>query len=311
MIHILRSQQFDRSALDELFASADKIGKLLNSREGHSKLRGILSDYLMFEIFYEPSTRTRFSFGSAACHLGMSICSTENAAEFSSAIKGESLADSIRALCELRPDVIVLRHKEDGAAEEAASIIDKWDYPVSVINAGDGRGQHPTQSLLDLYTIKHRMGTVDGLTVAIGGDLKNGRTARSLAYLLSKFDDVKLIFVSPRNLRMKPDLLAHLREHQVPFEQTTDMARALSAADVVYWTRVQTERGSKAGKGFSIGIPELNMMKPKSILMHPLPRITEIAAAVDEDPRAVYFDQVGNGLLIRMALLLRIFGETA
>lgn len=303
--HILRSQQFDKTALEKLFASADELGKLISTPEGEADARKILQGRRLFAVFYEPSTRTRFSFCSAAKHLGMDTVQTENAAEFSSAIKGESLEDSIRALCELRPHVIILRHKSDGAAERAAEVVNRWKYPVSIVNAGDGTLQHPTQALLDLYTIQRHFGRLDNLTVTIGGDLLNGRTGRSLTYLLAKYEGTRLIFLSPPSLRMKPDILDHLREHAVPFEETGNLDAALEKADVAYWTRVQKERGSASDPevSLSIGLEQMARMKPGSILMHPLPRVDEIAREVDQDPRAVYFQQVGNGLLIRMALL--------
>lgn len=307
MKHLLRSQQFDRSSLEKLFSSTDKIRKLFQKKSGRKKLKKELLGKLMFAIFYEPSTRTRISFASAGAHMGMRVITTENARDFSSAIKGETLEDTIRVLCEYHPDTIVLRHNETGAAERAASISERYRIPI--INAGDGIGQHPTQALLDLYTIRRELGTIDGLTVVIGGDLAQGRTAKSLSYLLSKFDNIRIIFVSPPELRIGEDILDHLKEHGVRYTQKSDLGAVLPHADVVYWTRIQKERmGKKTFKKvnglYRIGLQEVAKMKKKrSIILHPLPRVDEIAKEVDDDPRAAYFRQAGNGMFVRMAIL--------
>ena len=264
----------------------------------------------MFTIFYEPSTRTRLSFAAAGAHLGMQVTGTENAGKFSSAIKGESLEDSIRVLCEYCPDVIVLRHDKAGAAERAAMVAGPNTF---IVNAGDGDGQHPTQALLDLYTISQEKGRLEDLTVVMGGDLANGRTVRSLAYLLSKFDGVRLVFVSPAELSMKEDIKAHLNEHKIDFQEEASLEAALRAADVVYWTRIQRERiqdenlYAKVKDVYRIGPREMDFLKPEAVLMHPLPRVDEIAKEVDNDRRAVYFKQTGYGMFMRMSLLAHLF----
>ncbi len=304
MKHVLRSQQYDRLALERLFKNTDELIDRFENPTERSILRELLRSKTMFAVFYEPSTRTRFSFCSAARHLGMHVIQTENAREFSSAIKGETLEDTILALCQYDPDVIVLRHHETGGADRAANIVDQFNYPISIINAGDGKGQHPTQALLDIYTIRRELNKIDGLTITIGGDLLNGRTARSLVYLLTKFNYVKFVFISPENLRMDKDIINHLKEHNVTHRETFDLTDALSDADVVYWTRIQTERGSvNNSHNLSIGIEQMRLMKKKSILLHPLPRVDEIAKIIDSDSRAAYFRQVRNGMFIRMALL--------
>jgi aspartate carbamoyltransferase catalytic subunit len=234
----------------------------------------------------------------------MSSIQTENAREFSSAVKGETLEDTIKVLCEYDPDIIVLRHHETGGADRAAAVIDRYGYKPSIINAGDGKGQHPTQALLDLYTIKRELGRIDGITVTVGGDLANGRTVRSLVYLLTKFNDVKFIFLSPANLKMGEDIISHLREHNVSFKETECIEDALAETDVAYWTRVQTERGSvNTTLDLSLGLSEVKRMKKGSIILHPLPRVNEISKEVDDDKKAAYFRQVRNGMLIRMSLL--------
>ncbi len=303
--HVLKSQQFSRAMLEELFRVTDDFKKLFCDKS-KSTLRGLLANRLLFNIFYEPSTRTRISFGAAAAHLGMHVVETENAKEFSSAIKGETLEDTIRVLCEYYPDAIVLRHYEAGAAEKAAEVATSG---VSIINAGDGGGQHPTQALLDLFTIKKEIGRLDELSVCMGGDLANGRTVRSLAYLLTKFKGTRFIFVSPPELGMKEDILEHLTEHKIEFRAEEELKTALPKADVVYWTRIQRERiedrelSERVANFYQIGPDQMAFMQKKSILMHPLPRVKEIKPEVDSDPRAAYFRQAGNGMFIRMALL--------
>jgi len=258
----------------------------------------------MATLFYEPSTRTRFSFETAMYRLGGSVISTENAAEFSSVAKGETLEDTVRILNGYA-DVLVLRHYEVGSAKRAASV-----SRVPVINAGDGAGQHPTQALLDLYTIHKEIGSIDGLRIAMVGDLAQGRTVRSLTYLLSKFQNIKIYFVAPPLLKMKEDILDHLREKQVWYTEGTDLDKVLPEVDVVYQTRIQKERfGDRIAdyeqcRGvYVINSESLRLMKANAIVMHPLPRLGEIAMEVDSDPRAAYFRQAQNGLYVRMALL--------
>jgi aspartate carbamoyltransferase catalytic subunit len=272
--------------------------------------RGGITDYqsrIMGTLFYEPSTRTRFSFETAMHRLGGHVISTENAGEFSSAAKGETLEDTIRMLNGYA-DVIVIRHKEVGSAKRAAAA-----SRVPVINAGDGAGQHPTQALLDLYTIRKEIGAIDGLRIAMVGDLAQGRTVRSLTYLLSKFKNVTIYFVAPPLLKMKEDILEHLREHSVPYIEETDLDKVLPEVDVVYQTRIQKERFGdriadyeKCRGIYIIDQESLRLMKPKSIIMHPLPRLEEIAMEVDQDSRAAYFRQAQNGLYVRMALLTMV-----
>lgn len=295
--HIIKAQQFDRVFLENLFDSAEIIEK------GVSDFSNVLSGKIMASLFYEPSTRTRFSFESAMHKLGGSVISTENAREFSSAIKGETLEDTIKVLngyC----DVIVLRHPEIGSAERAASVSD-----APIINAGDGAGQHPTQALLDLYTIKKEIGDIDSIKIAMVGDLANGRTVRSLSYLLSKFNNIKIYFVAPNIVKMKDDIKEHLIGNKIEFYEETDLKNVAKEVDVIYQTRIQKERFTdlddyEKTRGIYIITPEImSLMKEKSIIMHPLPRVDEISKECDKDPRAAYFRQAQNGLYIRMALL--------
>lgn len=294
MRHIIEAQQFGRDDLEELFGKAD-------AREKSNELP--LKGKILASLFYEPSTRTRFSFESAMIKLGGNVLTTENAKEFSSAIKGETLEDSIKVVSNYA-DAIVLRHYEVGAAERAAHV-----SSVPVINAGDGAGQHPTQALLDAYTLKRELGRIDGLRVMMIGDLKNGRTVRSLSYLLGKYRDIHIDLVSPPELRMGDDIKAYLTEHGVKYEEHEHFEGILHQADAVYQTRIQKERFTDVEeyqkfKGRYVLNPEnTEDMKEGAIVMHPLPRVDEIDPRLDLLPRAAYFRQTTYGLLVRMALL--------
>jgi len=291
---VVESQQFTVPLLMELFDRARGMERIV--------ARGGSLDYqnrIMATLFYSPSTRTRFSFEAAMHRLGGRVLSTEHASAFSSEIDGEQVEDSIRILgC--YSDVIVIRHHQEGGAKRAALV-----SPVPVINAGDGDGgQHPTQALLDLYTI-YRERTLNGLSVALIGELDKGRTARSLAYLLAKFERVKMYFVSPPETQMKSDILAYLDEHDVQYVQETDLERVVGEVDVVYQTRIRPERLCDRAtlRRYAIDSSVLQRMKADALILHPLPRTVELDKSVDDDPRALYFRQARNGLYVRMALL--------
>jgi aspartate carbamoyltransferase catalytic subunit len=292
--HVVESQQFTVPLLMELFDRARGMERIV--------ARGGSLDYqhrIMATLFYAPSTRTRLSFEAAMHRLGGQVISTEHARAFSSEMEGEQVEDSIRIIGSYS-DVIVIRHHEEGGASRAAQV-----SPVPVINAGDGDGgQHPTQALLDLYTI-HRERPLNGLSVALIGELDKGRTARSLAYLLAKFERVKMFFVSPPETQMKPDILAYLEEHGVQYEQEPDLNRVVGEVDVVYQTRIRPERlrDRASLKRYTIDSSVVRRMKPDALILHPLPRTVELDKSVDDDPRALYFRQAKNGLYVRMALL--------
>lgn len=297
--HVIESQQFNKEMLEEIFRESEEMERIAFS--GGSD---ILKHNIMATVFYEPSTRTRLSFESAMLRLGGEIVSTENAREFSSAAKGESLHDTIRTL-QSYSDLIVLRHYESGAAKAAIEVA-----TVPIINAGDGSGQHPTQSLLDMYTIKQNYSRIENLSVALVGDLENGRTVRSLSYLLAKYEGVKIVFVSPECLKMRDDIKEYLDRHAVSWEESENLKDVASKVDVIYMTRIQRERlldrpddYEKAKGKFIVDNEIVNTMKKDSILLHPLPRVDEISAEVDSNPRSLYFKQVQNGLFVRMALL--------
>jgi aspartate carbamoyltransferase catalytic subunit len=292
--HVVESQQFTVPLLMELFDRSRGMERVV--------ARGGSLDYqnrIMATLFYAPSTRTRFSFEAAMHRLGGRVLSTEQAKVFSSEVEGEQVEDSIRIIGSYT-DVIVIRHHEEGGARRAAEV-----SPVPVINAGDGMGgQHPTQALLDLYTI-YRERPLDGLSVAIVGELDRGRTARSLAYLLAKFDRVKIFFVSPPELRMKPDILEYLDQHGIRYEVEWDLEQVVREVDVVYQTRIRPERmvDTHPVPKYVIDSAVVSRMKPDTMILHPLPRTVELDRTVDSDPRALYFRQAVNGLYVRMALL--------
>src|SRR5436853_102448 len=295
--HVVESQQFTVPLLMELFDRSRGMERVV--------ARGGSLDYqnrIMATLFYAPSTRTRFSFEAAMHRLGGRVLSTEQAKVFSSEVEGEQVEDSIRIIGSYT-DVIVIRHHEEGGARRAAEV-----SPVPVINAGDGMGgQHPTQALLDLYTI-YRERSLDGLSVAFIGELDKGRTARSLAYLLAKFERIKIFFVSPPELQMKPDILDYLDEHSVNYELEPELDRVIREVDVVYQTRIRPERmkDTQNLKRYAIDSAVLQRMKTDAMILHPLPRTVELDNTVDTDPRALYFRQAVNGLYVRMALLTMV-----
>jgi aspartate carbamoyltransferase catalytic subunit len=292
--HVVESQQFTVPLLMELFERARLMERVVT--------RGGTLDYqnrILASVFYQPSTRTRFSFEAAMHRLGGRVLSTEHARTFSSEIEAEQVEDSIRIIGSYS-DVIVIRHHEPGGAARAARV-----SPVPVINAGDGDGgQHPTQALLDLYTI-FRERPLDGLSVAFIGELDRGRTARSLAYLLAKFERVKIFFVSPPELQMKSDILQYLDRHGVKYELESDIDRVVGEVDVVYQTRIRPDRLPHLSRQhrYAINSSVLERMRPDAMILHPLPRTVELDKTVDDDPRALYFRQAANGLFVRMALL--------
>jgi len=300
---ILSVSQFPRDRLEYVFAVAKEMRALVERIGTFDLLKG----KILANLFYEPSTRTSSSFFAAMERLGGSVIPI-NEVRFSSVTKGESLEDTVRTL-ECYADVIVLRHYEVGAAAAAAAVAEK-----PVINAGDGVGEHPTQALLDLFTIVQELRRVDGLTVTLLGDLRYGRTVHSLARLLSPFD-VRIHYVSPELLRMPPALVEEVGTHGIPQTEHTDLDEVLPGTDVLYVTRVQKERfedpadyEAVAGS-YVIDRRTMERAKERMIVMHPLPRVKEIAREVDRDPRAAYFRQMAYGLFVRMALLAMVLGK--
>lgn len=298
MKDILSVDQFDRVLLDQILIRAEEMRRVANR---HYDRR--LSGKILATLFFEPSTRTRLSFESAMLRLGGEIISSEMATETSSAAKGETIEDTIR-IVESYADAIVIRHPEAGSAGRAAAVAS-----VPIINGGDGPGEHPTQALLDIFTIHREMGRIDDLTVALVGDLRYGRAPRSLARLLTRTRSCRLILVSPPELGLREDVIGSLRDAAMPVELVTDLDDVVSEADVIYVTRVQRERFPDQASfdavsgAYRFGPDHLKRMRDHAIVMHPLPRVDEIDPQVDSDARAAYFRQAQNGVYVRMALL--------
>jgi aspartate carbamoyltransferase catalytic subunit len=300
---ILSVKQFDRRGLETIFGVAHEMEEMVRRVGSFDLLKG----KILANLFYEPSTRTSSSFTAAMERLGGSVIPI-NEVRYSSVSKGESLPDTVRTL-EAYADVIVLRHPETGSAALAAKYARK-----PIINAGDGVGEHPTQALLDLFTIREELGEIDGLTVTMLGDLKYGRTVHSLARLLTLYG-VRLNYVSPEILRMPTEVLAEVTEKGIEQTEHRDLDAVLAESDVLYVTRVQKERFASESEydqvkgAYVIDTQTLARAKERMIVMHPLPRVTEIAMEVDDDPRAAYFRQMEYGLYIRMALLAMVLGK--
>ena len=300
---IISVNQFSRDNLTYIFGVADEMRAIVR-RVGSTDL---LKGHVLACVFYEPSTRTSSSFIAAMSRLGGTVIPI-NEVRYSSVTKGESLPDTIRTL-ESYADVIVLRHPDMGASEVAAEYARK-----PIINAGDGVGEHPTQALMDLYTIRSELGRIDGLHVAMVGDLRYGRTVHSLSRLLCRYD-VRMTFVSPEILRLPLDVMNEVKGEGKTVNETYDVHEVISDVDVLYVTRVQRERFADQAqyeevKDFYVITPELmENAKEKMVIMHPLPRVGEISYAIDDDPRAAYFRQMENGMYIRMALLAAVLGK--
>ena len=297
---IVSIKDFTREEIDYILKVSEEMEKYVKT--GSDLLKG----KIMATLFFEPSTRTRLSFEAAIKKLG-GECIGFSSAEGSSVAKGENLSDTIRVV-ENYCDVIVLRHSLEGAAKFAAEVA-----TVPVINAGSGAEEHPTQALLDLLTIKSEKGRIDGLKIALVGDLKYGRTVHSLAYALSLYD-VDLYFVSPEPLKMRENVLHDLKERNVTYHEYTKITDVISEVDVLYVTRIQKERFSdpaeyeKVRGSYKITLETLKEAKEDLVILHPLPRVEEIDFAVDQTPYARYFKQTYYGLLLRMALLALVLG---
>jgi len=299
---IISIKDFSRKEIDYILGIASAMEPIAQSRST------MLQGKILATLFYEPSTRTRLSFESAMTRLGgTSIGFAE--AEIASVKKGENLADTMRVV-ENYADIIALRHPLEGAARLAAEFAQ-----VPVINAGSGAEEHPTQALLDMYTMKKELGKIDGLNIALVGDLRFGRTVHSLAYALSLYD-VKLYFISPELLRMRREVLDTISE-RIKVVETSSLDEALPKLDVLYVTRIQKERFPDAAEytrvkgSYKIDVAALKNTKKEMIVLHPLPRVDEISPEVDSTTHARYFQQVWNGIVMRMALLALILGATS
>ena len=320
--HIISVEQFERDDLQIVFDATDSIRKRL--KQGDRGLLSIGAGKIMASLFFEASTRTDISFQAAMRRLGGEVVVASNGVQFSSVYKGENLADTVRA-AGCYADVIVLRHPEIGSSYEAAYYLDRLSEQLGrrpiVISGGDGTGEHPSQALLDMFTIFDFKKRFDGLVITMVGDLKHGRTVHSLTKLLAQYQPAgaALNFVSPESLRMPDAILTFLKQARVDYHETDNLSEVLGSSDVIYWTRVQEERFTDRAEyeaiegGFIMTPSLLAQARKDAILMHPLPRKNEMGTPddhdqLDQDPRAVYFRQMENGMFVRMTLLAKVLG---
>jgi len=301
---IVSALDFDRETMDYLFYEAEKIREELDKK----KILDHCKDQVMVTVFLEPSTRTRLSFQFAMTRLGGLVIDfgLEQAA---SIVKGESFDDTIRMVDGYKPDIIVLRHREPGSARRAAEIAS-----APVINAGDGWNEHPTQALLDLYTIWRELRRIDGINLGIMGDLKYGRTPSSLSYAISRYDDVKIYYVAPKELQIRKEVLEKI-DKLVEWKMVEKVEEVIEELDVLYVTRLQKERFSNPSEyerlkgSYNLTVNLLKKFKKIPIIMHPLPRVDELSQDIDCLPQAKYFIQAENGVYIRAALIRSILSK--
>ena len=314
--HTLIAQQFSRGQLEELCVLATKIRRIAKRREGANFLRTLLSDKRAMLYFAQPSSRTYLSHNAACQILGLVTLDVRDS-KTSSEVKGETPEDTIRTFSSY-VDMIIMRHPVGGFSERVAWMLSNTNRPISVLNAGSGADQHPTQALLDIYTLSrsfNKIGGIDGKSIAFVGDLARGRTVRSLAWLLTLYNDVKIYFVAPEQLQIGEDVLELLDAAGMEYEVTQDFASVMPKADALYMTRIQDEWDVEGASttfdtsAFSINGEHLKRLKETAIIMHPLPRREEISTDVDHDPRAMYWRQMRNGMWVRAALILTTFGR--
>jgi len=329
LFHFILAQQLDRDTIDRLCRLAELIRRIAESREGVRFLRGLLSHKRAMLYFIQPSTRTFLSFASACQMLGIRFAEVRNPS-VSSEIKGETEDDTVRVLSQYF-HLIVMRHPVEGFAERMAHNLDALRMSIPIINGGSGKDQHPTQAMLDVYTLRRcfdsnlSLGAVPdfahnrlaGKTLALVGDLKRGRTVRSLVYLLCRYPGVRLRFVAPPQLQLEQDIVTYLRRHDMQFEFSDDLGAVIGDCDAVYMTRLQDEYDID-GESKSIDYDRFRLsadmrsrFKPDLAILHPLPRRNELDRALDTDPRAKYFEQVQNGLWMRAAIIAYIFNTDA
>ncbi len=298
--HLTSTKQLNRADTDLILQTAAEMEGVV-AKGGDDRLKG----KILAALFYEPSTRTRLSFEAAMIRLGGGVI-TADGFQFSSMYKGETVEDTMMMVGGYA-DIIAMRHPEQGSADKAASI-----SPVPFINAGDGPGQHPTQALLDLYTIQKERGTVDGMHVAMVGDLKYGRTVHSLVYLLGLYKNLRFTFIAPDQLPMPEKVTSFLKERNIPYTETTDLSAGFDA-DILYMTRVQKERFDNLAEYEALKLKYVltaDQLKGKTVtVMHPLPRVGEITTDVDALPNAAYFRQARTGIPVRMALLWLLLNQ--
>ena len=301
-----------RHLIDPLDLSVEEIDRLLATATDiaadRSRYAAVCTGKKLATLFYEPSTRTRLSFEAAMLNLGGSVLGFATA-DSSSATKGESIADTIRVIS-CYADICAMRHSKEGAPLRAARF-----SKIPVINAGDGGHQHPTQTLTDLMTIRQRHGRLSDLTIGLCGDLKFGRTVHSLIRALSRYENVRFVLISPEELRV-PDYVIHevLEPKGIAYKEVTSLEDSMPELDILYMTRVQRERFFneedyvRLKDSYILTPAKMALGKPDMAVLHPLPRVNEITLEVDDDPRAAYFDQVQNGVYVRMALIMMLLG---
>jgi aspartate carbamoyltransferase catalytic subunit len=314
MFHVVDTAIFDRPLLDELCQLTTAVRTIAKTETGARFLTDLLPTKRAMLYFTQPSTRTFLSMNNACHVLGVRTSEIRDP-EVSSEVKGETFEDSIRTFSSY-VDLIVMRTPEAGYAARAAALMDSIPRPVPIINGGSGKDQHPTQALLDVYTLERSFenaGGIDGKTIGMMGDLKRGRTVRSLSRLMRHYRDVRLVFIAPDAFEMEPDIKAVLSEHGIPFAETARLHEVLPELDAIYVTRMQSEHDvddESSGVNlapFTIGVHELKLLKTDAIIMHPLPRGPEIHPDVDADPRAMYWRQERNGMWMRAALISKLF----
>ncbi len=309
----LFAQQLNPDLLTGLFRTADKLRKVTQTKDGADHVAGLLSHKRAMLYFVQPSTRTFMSFLNACHILGIKTSEIRDTST-SSEVKGETPEDTVRTFSSY-VDMIIMRHPAPGFVEKTAWLMNRTGRPVPIVSGGSGKDQHPTQALLDVYTLYRSFeGDIDNKHIVMVGDLKRGRTVRSLSYLMRNYKGISLSFVSPKEFRMEPDILEFLKRHDIPFTETEDFRGVMKTADAIYMTRIQDEH-DKAGESRAVDYSpfyfrkeHLDLIKKTCVIMHPLPRRHEIEVAVDEDPRAVFWRQERNGMWARAALMAHIFG---
>lgn len=313
--HTLIAQQFDRKDLEDLCELATRIKRINKRREGANYLKTLLSDKRAMLYFAQPSSRTYLSHNAACQILGLDTMDVRDS-KTSSEVKGETPEDTVRTFSSY-VDMIIMRHPVGGFAERVAWMMAQTQRELPVLNAGSGADQHPTQALLDVYTLQRSFekdGGIDGKNIVFVGDLARGRTVRSLAWLLTLFDDVKIHFVAPNELQIGTDILELLDEAGTEYHLTQDFESVMPDADAIYMTRIQDEwdtqgHSTTKASNYHIGAEHMDVIKPTCAILHPLPRRHEVSTDIDNDPRAMYWRQMRNGMWIRAALILTTFGR--
>jgi aspartate carbamoyltransferase catalytic subunit len=317
LFDMILPQQLDRKVIDEIYEITNALRYTSKSKTGSNFLRSLLSDKRAMLYFSQPSSRTFLSFENACHILGMRTSEIRETS-VSSEVKGESFDDSLRTFSSYT-DLIIMRAKEAARAERAAWLLNTFtNRPVPVLNGGSGHDQHPTQAILDVYTLQRsfqHQGGLDGKTLLMCGDLKRGRTVRSLSYLLKNFEDMKVIYAAPKPFQMADDVLSFLDRHKIPYViETERLELVVSDADAIYMTRIQDEHDNFSGESkkvnsdnFKLQLSNMVLVKPTACIMHPFPRRDEIDVRIDPDPRARYWRQERNGMWTRAALMAYIF----